>query len=314
MKTHNLIPFPCSVFNVFRFLIIRSVFKDFYGCDLLMQTACEKRGKRQRCYNTGQVKKMKNKFIQTLGLALLLLATLLGTFTLMASAPLPQAIIATPTPRADGRIVYIVKENDTCISIALTMGISETELRDLNNLQGDACQSIYPGQELLIGIKEAETPTVTPEVPLEPTPTPLKGNGTICIYLFLDENGNALAETEELPLAGGAVSVTDRLGKINETGMTTDSGEAVCFPDIPEGDYNLSVAIPEGYNPTTVMNYALTLGAGEISTVDFGAQPGSALRPAFGGDEKPSPLLLVLGFVFIGAGIGLWFYVRRMAQ
>jgi len=273
-----------------------------------------KRCQSQRCYNTGQVIEMKKKILQTLGLAVLTLTFLLAMFTAMASAPLPQAVIATPTPRADGRIVYIVKENDTCISIALTMGISETELRDLNNLQGDACQAIYPGQELLIGIKEEETPTATPEVPLEPTPTPIKGNGTICIYLFIDENGNALAGTGELPLAGGAVSVTDRLGNINETGTTTDSGEAVCFPDIPEGDYNLSVAIPEGYNPTTVMNYALTLGAGEISTVDFGAQPGSALRPAFGDGGRPSPLLLVLGFVFIGAGIGLWFYVRRMAQ
>jgi len=257
---------------------------------------------------------MKKKMLQTLGLTVMPLVVLLAMVSVMASAPLPQAVIATPTPQADGRIVYIVKANDTCISIALTMGISEQELRELNNLQGDACQSIYPGQELLIGIQEAETPTATPEVPLEPTPTPIKGNGTICIYLFIDENGNALAETGELPLAGGAVSVTDRLGKVNETGTTIDNGEAVCFADIPEGDYNLSVAIPEGYNPTTVMNYALTLGAGEISTVDFGAQPSSALRPAFGDGGRPSPLLLVLGFVFIGAGVGLWFYVRRMAR
>ena len=61
------------------------------------------------------------------------------------------------------------------------------------------------------------------------------------------------------------------------------------------------------------MNYALAIGAGEISTVDFGAQPGSGLRPAFG-EEQPSPLLLVLGLFFIAAGVGLWFYVRRMQR
>ena len=222
-----------------------------------------------------------------------------------------QAVISTPTPGADGRIIYIVKENDTCISIALTMGISEQELRELNNLQGDDCQFLFVGTELVVGIQEADTPVPTSETPLEPTPTPFKGNGTICIYLFNDENGNALAEATELPLAGGAVSVTNRLGTVNQTGTTTDTGESLCFADVPEGDYNISVAIPEGYNPTTVMNYALTLGAGEISTINFGAQPGSGLRQTFQ-EDRPSPLFLVLGIFFIAVGIGLWFYVRRM--
>lgn len=257
---------------------------------------------------------MVKKLIQAFGLFFIFLAGLLVLLPATASAPLPQATIATPTPGADGRILYIVKENDTCISIALTMGITEQELRDLNNLEGDDCQFLLVGQELLIGIQEEPTPTATTEVPLEPTATPLAGNGTICIYLFIDENGNALAEETELPLAGGAVSVTNRLGTVNQTGTTVanEDKEPVCFSEIPEGDYNISVAIPEGYNPTTVMNYALTLGAGEISTIDFGAQPGSGLRPAFG-TERPSPVFLVLGFFFIAIGVGLWVYVRRMA-
>jgi len=250
------------------------------------------------------------KSIQAFGLFALVFLGLLFLLPTTASAPMPQAAIATPTPGEDGRITYIVKENDTCISIALTMGITENELRELNNLQGDECQFLFVGQELII--RQALTPTPTQEATAAPTPTPFAGNGTICIFLFIDENGNALAEETELPLAGGAVSVTNRLGTVNETGTTDASGDPICFADIPEGDYNISVAIPEGYNPTTVMNYALTLGAGEISTVDFGAQPSSALRPAFG-EEQPSPLFLVLGIFFIAAGVGLWFYVRRMA-
>lgn len=247
-----------------------------------------------------------------LPIILMLVGALVGMLFWQPSEPgsvLAQAMIATPTPGEDGRIIYTVRENDTCISIALTMGISEQQLRELNNLQGDDCQFLFVGRELTIAIIE-ETPVPTQGAPLEPTPTPLRGNGTICVYLFDDENGNALADADELPLAGGAVSVTDRLGAVNQTGNTDESGSPVCFADIPEGDYNISVAIPEGYNPTTVMNYALTLGAGEISTIDFGAQPGSRMRPVFG-EERPSPLLLVLGIFFIGAGVGLWFYMRR---
>ncbi|MDO9545498.1 MAG: LysM peptidoglycan-binding domain-containing protein [Pelolinea sp.] len=254
---------------------------------------------------------MTKKMLRTLGLLYMIVLSILIMIPTIASAPLPQAVIATPTPQADGRIIYIVKENDTCISIALLMGIEEQELRDFNNLVADDCSFIYAGQELLVGIKEEDTPVPTAEVTAAPTPTPFKGNGSICIFLFNDENGNALAEETELPLAGGAVSVTDRLNTVNLTGTTDATGEAICFTEIPEGDYNISVAIPEGYNPTTVMNYALSIGAGEVSTVDFGAQPGSGLRPAFS-EENPSPLLLVLGIFFIGAGVGLWFYMRRM--
>ncbi len=255
---------------------------------------------------------MIRKIIRAFGLLSVVLILIIIMIPTTASAPIPQAVISTPTPQADGQIIYIVKENDTCISIALLMGISEQELRELNNLEGDDCDFLWVGQELLVGIKEEDTPVPTTEVTTAPTPTPFKGNGSICIYLFNDENGNALAEETEQPLAGGAVSVTDRLNTINLTGTTDASGDSICFSEIPEGDYNISVAIPEGYNPTTVMNYAIEIGAGEISTIDFGAQPGSGLHPAFS-EESTSPLLLVLGIFFIGAGVGLWFYVRKMA-
>lgn len=254
---------------------------------------------------------MIKKPLQALGLFLLALIVGILLMPSAASSIQAQAAIFTPTPDADGRILYVVKQNDNCISIALTMGISEQELRELNNLQGDDCQFLFVGRELLIGIQEAASPTPTSQAPVEPTPTPIKGNGTICIYLFNDENGNALAEEAELALAGGAVSVTNRLGTVNQTGTTDDTGDSLCFADIPEGDYNISVAIPEGYNPTTVMNYALTLGAGEISTINFGAQAGSGLRQTFQ-EDRPSPLFLLLGIFFIAVGVGLWFYVRRM--
>lgn len=241
---------------------------------------------------------------------LILVALLSGT----ARSGYSQAYYYTPTPGSDGRIIYVVRENDTCISIALKNGISEQQLRELNNLVGNDCLNIRVGQQLLIGIKQEDTAIPTSPVPVEPSPTPPRGFGTLCIYLFNDTNGNALAEETEVGLAGGAISITDPLSRVNLTGSTPETGEAVCFEDVPEGDYNISVAIPEGYNPTTSMNFTLILSPGDSATVDFGAQPSSRIQPTSEEGSPPSPFLALVGLFFIAAGVGLWFYLRRLTS
>ncbi len=257
---------------------------------------------------------MIKKQMRVLAFFFLCLLVMMAFISSTASYPLPQAYYYTPTPQADGRILYTVKANDTCISIALLNGISEEQLRTLNNLKGDDCLYLQEGQQLLIGVVEKSTATSeVSQTTLAPTPTPIKGTGTLCIYLFNDENGNAMADEGELPLAGGAVSVRDRLSIVNLTGTTDASGEPLCFEDIPEGDYDLSVAIPEGYNPTTVLNYTLTLLPGDVSIVDFGAQASSSALTIFG-EGKPSLLMGIMGILFIGFGVGLWFYLRKLPK
>ena len=86
---------------------------------------------------------MIEKTMRVFGLLSMTMLLILIMIPTTASAPLPQAVISTPTPQADGRIIYIVKENDTCISIALLMGISEQELRELNDLEPDDCQFLW---------------------------------------------------------------------------------------------------------------------------------------------------------------------------
>ncbi|MBR0392610.1 MAG: hypothetical protein IJK38_09845, partial [Oscillospiraceae bacterium] len=61
---------------------------------------------------------------------LMLVGLLLG---LSVSSVLGQAIL-TPTPDMDGNIFYIIKDNDSCMSISLTMGIDIPTLRQLINL------------------------------------------------------------------------------------------------------------------------------------------------------------------------------------
>lgn len=61
-----------------------------------------------------------------------LLALLAAPVT--ATPQQPQAFYQTPTPGADGRIIYIVKPGDTCLSISLLTGVDLNDLRLFNNL------------------------------------------------------------------------------------------------------------------------------------------------------------------------------------
>ncbi len=227
--------------------------------------------------------------------------------------PHAQAYYYTPTPDAEGRILYTVKEGDTCISVSLLNYVDLDQLRLLNNLNTDCI--IIPGEKLLLGTVVAGSipsgPTAT-ATPILPSATPFKGTGQVCIVLFDDVNGNALAEEGEAAIGGGAISLTDRIGKISLTGSTSASlEEPTCFSDMPEGEYNISVAVPEGYNPTTRMDYALSLKAGDQSTLDFGAQLNSQAQPASVAEGGRSPLLGILGAVVVLAGIGLGVYARK---
>jgi hypothetical protein len=228
-----------------------------------------------------------------------------------------QSAYSTPTALPDGRILYKVQAGDSCLRIELLTKVKVEQLRALNNL--DINCSIQPDQELLLMVvTPSVTATANPNftaTPLLPTPTPKKGTGEICAVLFADVNGNAVRDADENPILGGAVSVTDRSGAVSKTGVTTDADTPLCFKDIPEGEYNISMAVPDGYNPTTTTNYPLTLIAGNRSIVDFGAQ--ISTKPAVNqnnggssGQGGRSPILLVLGGILILGGIAVGIYFR----
>lgn len=225
----------------------------------------------------------------------------------VAAAPLPQAYYQTPTAGADGRILYTVKSGDSCTSISLLNNIPIDQLRKLNNITGADCPVIV-GQKLLLGTVQTATvpagpvPTVTPA---KPTPTSYNGNASVCIMLFEDINGNGMPDAGENPLAGGAVSITDRLGKVSLTGSTSGGPDPLCFATVPEGDYNISVAVPAGYNATTNTNYPLKVTAGDQTVLDFGAQISVKAAPPPPSEGGHSPLLGILGGLLVVCGIAL---------
>ncbi len=255
---------------------------------------------------------------------------LLGSMLIILPNPvnagtLAQSSYATPTPNADGQIIYEVQEGDNCSRVFLLTGVSIDQIIALNNLEADC--NIFPGQQLILATVEPATPTPEGPTPTPtqgpPTPTPFEGNGTVCIVLYEDLDGNQKRSEEEFYLAGGVISISNRSGTYSETRDTVGGDpalvEPICFEEVPEGEYNLSMGIPEGYNPTTSMNYALTVTAGDTIVVDFGAQPGSQINatedvPNNGQGGGRSPLLLVVGLFMLAGGAALAFFFMRSRQ
>ncbi len=237
------------------------------------------------------------------------------------AAPNPQLTnFPTPTPGSDGRIIYIVQPLDTLWRIAAVSGLSVADLRDLNRLDPD--DVVFEGMELFLGLggPVAGAATQPPEVtqpPPEPTKTPIPGNGTMCVLLFEDINGDSRRQEEEISLPGGAINISNREGTESITVDTlphdpdSDTADYHCEEGLREGDYNVSVAIPEGYNPTTALNTPVELLAGDITYLTFGAQAGSAVieEAETASDSTGStPLLGVIGLIMLLGGIGLGVY------
>lgn len=271
---------------------------------------------------------MKLRIIFFLGLslvALLLIAVAFPAGGAFAAPELQGIITATPGP--DGRIMYIVAEGDNCSGVALAHGITVTQLRQFNTRLDDNCV-LNPGQQLVVGLAapnaaptEGSIPTQTPP---SVTATPFTGTTEVCILLFDDMNGDALRQETEFGIDGGAVSLTNLNGSYSQTQNTTsaidpDLVEPIrsCFEDVPSGQYNVSMAIPDGYNPTMTLSYTLDVKAGDRASVDFGAQSKTVTlgEPAStdGGGSR-SPLLGIFGIILLLGGIGMGYFAYRSSQ
>lgn len=246
---------------------------------------------------------------------------LLGLIVIIISTSLPAAAappaqftpFPTPTPGTDGRIIYIVQPNDSWWRIAAIYAIDLNALLGLNDATSETI--LLEGEEVLLGFGGPSeiTPTFGPSptpAPSLPTPTPEPGSGTLCVILYNDVNGDSIRQEEEESIPEGAISVSDRSGDVNLTEPTTSGFEPFCFVELMQGEYTISVAVPEGYNPTTVLNYTLLLDPGTETYLDFGAQISSVAvdDPTSAGGTSRSLLLGVAGGLLLLGGIGLGIY------
>lgn len=262
--------------------------------------------------------------IRTLFFIFLFLAVmvLIGVALPVSAAPQPQGFV-TSTPGADGRIIYIVKEGDTCSQVALLHGITVTQLRQFNTRLDENC-TLTPNQPLVVGLSVSSIPTALPvSTQISPTVTltPVNGTTEVCVLLFNDENGDALRQETEFGIDGGAVSLTNINGSYSKTENTTaatdpDTAEPIraCFSNIPQGDYNISMAVPDSYNPTMLVSYKLTVKAGDRASIDFGAQSKTVTIEDPAETTSRSPILGIFGALLLLGGVGLGYYAYRSSQ
>ena len=231
----------------------------------------------------------------------------------------------TATPGPDGRILYTVVAGDSCLQVAFLHGITVPQLRQFNTRLDENC-TLTVGQQLVVGLVSSSVATAGP-APTLPSPTvtatPVSGTTEVCVLLFDDTNGDALRQETELGIEGGAVSLTNLNGSYSQQQNTSaavdpDTLEPVrtCFIDVPGGEYNVSMAVPDTYNPTMLLSYTLTVKAGDRASVDFGAQSKTLTvnQPADAQSNNRSSLLGIFGFLLLLGGAGLGYYAYRSGQ
>ena len=247
---------------------------------------------------------------------------MIGVALPVNAAPHAQGFV-TATPGPDGRILYAVVSGDSCSSVAFQHGITVPQLRQYNT-RLDANCTLSIGELLIVGLAPAPGPTAGPAPTLAPptvTATPFSGTTEVCVLLFDDLNGDALRQETEFGIDGGAVSLTNLNGSYSETLNTTadvdpDTAEPVrsCFANVPQGQYNVGIAVPDGYNPTMLVSYQLTVKAGDRASVDFGAQSKTVTAVETETGSNRSSMLGFFGLLLLLGGIGLAYYAYRANQ
>jgi hypothetical protein len=122
-----------------------------------------------------------------------------------------------------------------------------------------------------------------------------------------------LRQPAEPAIAGAAVSLTSLDGSYSQTLTTVINPDplvyqGMCFENVPMGQYNVSAAAPDGYNPTRNMTSSMEVVAGDTAYIDYGAQSRTAAQAA-NPSGKPSPLLGLIGGVLLLGGAGMGVYV-----
>jgi len=244
----------------------------------------------------------------------------------LASAAPPAQGFVTSTAGPDGRILYTVVAGDNCSSVAFQHGITVQQIRQFNTRLDESC-TLTIGQQIIVGLVQLQTgPTAGPSPTLaQPlaTVTPFTGTTEVCVLLFDDVNGDALRQETEFGIDGGAVSLTNLNGSYSQTQNTTadvdpDTAEPIrsCFSDVLPGEYNVSMAVPDAYNPTMLVSYTISVNAGDRASVDFGAQSktesSDQVTPADGNNRSSG--LGWVGLLLLLAGVGLGYYAYRSNQ
>lgn len=217
----------------------------------------------------------------------------------------------TQAPRDDGSQYHVVQPGESLLKIAVAYGISPNQLRAQN---GITSETIFVGQELFIS--DGSAPVEEEEVAEEPAEAGTLGQ--ICFTVFTDTNGDGQWGIGEPLVEGGLLALS---GVQSDSLTTTMAQSADCFANLPEGDYEVDIELPEGLELIGQATYAVSLGEGSevafnIPSIDLSDPPEEEESAAE--EEVPltsnAPDVPVVGIiaVFVVAvlgGVGTYFFI-----
>ena len=117
---------------------------------------------------------------------------------------------------------------------------------------------------------ESPAPSQVPAGPPPPPPV-MVGPREISGYVFEDKNRNGQFDTGDERLGSQTVLVTNPSATKRLHNATTDTSGSFRFGDLADGEYRVSVLVPEGFDRTNDDSFSLTvLGNQPMPEVHFG--------------------------------------------
>ena len=118
----------------------------------------------------------------------------------------------------------------------------------------------------------SESPAASPAPAAAPAPPPVMvGPREISGYVFEDKNRNGQFDTGDERLGSATVVVTNLSATKRLHNAMTDASGSFRFGDLPDGEYRVSVLVPDGFDRTNDDSFSVTvLGNQPMAEVHFG--------------------------------------------
>lgn len=215
--------------------------------------------------------------------------------------PLPTrtpVVIQTVDPNPDGSIIHQVNSGETLSSIVLAYNRNLNDILALNPELGDGSQ-IFPGDLVVIVPPPGSTPppraTTSSPVTFTPAPVtraavaaldPAENAAIVCVSMYEDDNLNGVQDSNEVPLAGGTISL-EQGGSQVQTFLTDGNPDPFCFDSVDPGMYTVVGLAPPGYGVPNGTRRQLDLESGGTVPVAFGVSTGVQEIPPIVIEEDP---------------------------